>query len=435
MGNELVRTSKHEVKFANAGKQSDLCAFIDEYRRVADLILSDIWTNGYKWGHNGVNHEFNIQHNKLQFPSFIDYNNYSIATTLSARALSSLVTQLCGIIKAEVEKQRKRVYMLDKLKEEGTTKKQRALLVRKLKQNIPVKPNVAHINPELSSKCTEWIASEGHFGGFLRLRSIFRDKTEILIPIKYHKQSNKLMSKGIRMNSFLIGKHNVNVRWSIPKPNNKSSGVSVGADQGMKDILTLSDKQTTPKADKHGHTLHSVLETLSKRKRGSNAFKRSQTHRENFINWSINQLNIDNIQEIKLEDIWNIGYKSGKSRIMSHWTNTLIRDKVEKVCEENGVRLTRMSPTYRSQRCSCCGVVRKANRKGKIYSCKLCGYEADADYNASLNLAIDLPEIPYVLRKKNMNRGNGFIWNEAGFFDFSGRHLEFLPPVEPIDAI
>lgn len=430
MSTNIVRSSKHEVKFANIGKRNDLSVFIDEYRRVADVILTDIWDNGYIWTQNNTTHTFNIKENKLYFPSFIDYNHYNIETILTARALSSLVTQLCGIIKAEVEKQRKRVFMLEKLKEEGTTKKQRVLLVRNLKQNIPVKPNLSNINPELSSKCTEWIDSSGHFGGFLRLKSIFTNKTEILIPIKYHKHSNKLMSKGTRMNSFLIGKNNVNVRWSIQKPDNKSSGISVGADQGMKDLLTLSDKQTTPKADKHGHTLHSVLETLSRKKKGSNAFKRSQMHRENFINWSINQLNIKNIQEIKLEDILNIGYKSGKSRIMSHWTNTLIRDKVEKVCEENGVRLTRMSPTYRSQRCSGCGVVRKANRKGKIYSCKHCGYEADADYNASCNLAIDLPEIPYALRKKNMNRGNGFIWNEAGFFDFSGRQLEFLPPVE-----
>ena len=70
----------------------------------------------------------------------------------------------------------------------------------------------------------------------------------------------------------------------------------------------------------------------------------------------------------------------------------------------NGVHFVEQDSTYRSQRCSCCGNVRKANRKGKIYECKHCGNVIDADYNASINHSIDLPEIPYNLRERNLNR-------------------------------
>lgn len=427
---DLIRTSKHTTSFANTGKQTNLQSFITEYRRVSEIILTNIWKNGYSWGINGVIHVFNINENKLYFPSYIDYSKFNIDTTLTARALSSLVTQLCGIIKAEIEKQRKRLFMLEKLKQDGVPRRQRKLLIRRIKQNIPVKPDLSKLNPELSSKCAVFIESTGFFGGFLHLKSIFKDKTEIVIPIRYHRHSNKLLSRGTRMTSFLLSQNYVNLRWSIPMPEKKTSGRTVGADQGMKDILTLSDKQVTPKSDIHGHTLESILETMARKKKGSNAFKRAQSHRENYINWSLNQLKINDIQEIRLEDIWNIGYKKSKSRILSHWTNTLIRDKVEQICEENGVHLTRISSTYNSQRCSCCGVVRKSNRKGKIYSCNRCGFEADADYNACLNIEKNLPEIPYELRKTNQNRGNGFIWNESGFFDLSGRSLESLPPVK-----
>jgi hypothetical protein len=112
---------------------------------------------------------------------------------------------------------------------------------------------------------------------------------------------------------------------------------------------------------------------------------------------------------------------------MQHWTNTIIRDKVETLCEENGVYLLHQSATYRSQRWSGCGIVRKANRKGKSYTCKHCGLQIDADYNASLNHVVDLPEIPYALRKLQLNRGNGFYWVESGFYDFAtGRRLESL---------
>jgi putative transposase len=94
---------------------------------------------------------------------------------------------------------------------------------------------------------------------------------------------------------------------------------------------------------------------------------------------------------------------------LSHWTNTLIRDKVEQICEDNGVTLIHQSSTYRSQRCSECGTVRKANRKGKIYSCKTCGLVIDADLNAAINHEKNLPEIPYTLRNMKLNKGYGFI--------------------------
>jgi ribosomal protein L37AE/L43A len=137
-----------------------------------------------------------------------------------------------------------------------------------------------------------------------------------------------------------------------------------------------------------------------------------------------------NIKELRIEKIWNIGYKNPRSRFLSHFTNTLIRDKVEDIALRNGVHFVEQSSTYRSQRCSECGQVRKANRKGKVYSCKHCGNTMDADLNAAKNHAICLPEIPYTFRVENHNRGNGFFWKETGLYDFSGRSLESLPPVE-----
>ena len=168
---------------------------------------------------------------------------------------------------------------------------------------------------------------------------------------------------------------------------------------------------------------------MSTLKKGSNSFKRAQSHRNNFINWSINQLNFKNIQEIRLEKVWNIGYKNKQNRIMSHWTNTLIRDKIEHKCQEEGIRLIHQSCTYRSQRCNECGLVRKSNRKGKIYSCGGCNLQIDADYNASLNNEFDLPEIPWYFRKLNLNR-KGFYWLKTGLFDLAGTSLESVPHVE-----
>ena len=89
--------------------------------------------------------------------------------------------------------------------------------------------------------------------------------------------------------------------------------------------------------------------------------------------------------------------------------------------EELGVQVKLQSSTYRSQRCSGCGVVRKRNRKGKTYTCD-CGLILDSDYNASLNHQHELPDIPYNLRRLNLNR-KGFFWKSEGFFSLTGEIL------------
>lgn len=435
MPNTIIKTSRHEIlPYANTGKIESLHSFIDEYRRVASIIVNEIWNNGVSWADkNKESKRFSIKDNLLEFPMFLDYNSFDIGDTfLSARSLSSLVTQISGIIRASTEKQRKRLFMLDKNKSNGVPKKKMEKLIKKIKTNIPQKPNCERINVELSSKCSDWEDDDNkEFIGFIRLKSITKDRTQFNIPIKGHKHSKKLSKKGVRKNSFLISKDCINVRWEIEKPDLRTEGEIVGCDQGMKDVLTCSNKMITPKVNVHGHSLESILKKMTKKKKGSKAFARTQKQRTNFINWSINQLNMDDFKEVRLERIFNIGFKSKQSSLLSHWTNTTIRDKIESKCEEEGIRLIHQSSTYRSQRCSCCGVVRKSNRKGKNYSCKHCGNEIDADLNASLNHVVDLPEIPYTLRKMNLNRGNGFYWIESGFYDFSsGRSLESLLPVE-----
>ncbi len=229
--------------------------------------------------------------------------------------------------------------------------------------------------------------------------------------------------------SFLFKKSSVDLRWELKPIEEKNYGISVGADQGYKDTLSLSDEQVTPHEDKHGHSLESIISKVSQKKKGSKAFKRAKAHQKNFINWTLNQLDLTNVKQLNLEKIRNITYKSGTSRKMSHWQNTLIRDKVEDLCTQNGVRFVQQSATYRSQRCSSCGQVRKANRKEKVYSCKNCSFEIDSDLNAAKNHEIDLPEIPWSLRELNLNR-KGFFWNPDGFKDLEGRSLESLPLVE-----
>jgi hypothetical protein len=413
--------TNHTLKFTNANKLDTIKKFISEYRRVCGIIVDSIWSNGFSWTtKDNIHSTFSITDDPftdiLEHPKYIDYNEFKVDTTLSARAMSSLVTQLCGVLGASVEKQRKRLYRYSIEPDEK--------LKNKIIVNKPQKPDISNINPELSSKCIDIQKVNNHFNYFIRLKSLGKLFGSVKIPIKLHKHNRKFKNWNMK-NSILLNENWINLRWETIIQN-KKDGIVIGADQGKKDVVTFSTGVTPPKINPHGKSLDSIILSLSKCKKDSKRFKRKQDERKNFINWSINQLNFENIKHIKLEKIWNIGYKNRTSRLMSHWTNTLIRDKIKSRCEENGVHFTEQSCTYRSQRCSSCGMVCKSHRKGKIYKCKECGLEIDSDLNAALNHEVELPDIPWELRRERKNI-KGFYWVESGFFDIN--RVEFRVPL------
>lgn len=100
---------------------------------------------------------------------------------------------------------------------------------------------------------------------------------------------------------------------------------------------------------------------------------------------------------------------------MSHWAYSLINDKLYRLSQEKGFLLKEVPNEFRSQRCSQCGWVRKANRKGKTFCCNKCSNTLDADLNAASNLVLDLYQIPWWVRFKKINL-KGFYWNSEGIF-------------------
>lgn len=403
----MIRSSSHTLKFSNTIKLENLSAFIDEYRRVSKLILDDVWDNGYI----DNNIEFNVSKFKYKLPKYLDYNKFKFDTFLSARALSSLVTQLRGNIDAVCKKQSKRIFIFDKKSSEGIFDQKLWTIIE---SNQPTKPDVSRINPELSSKCSEFIETGNHFNGFLKLKSLGKSFGTIILPIKYHKHSNKFKSWK-RLSSFRISKNTIDIRWERNTPDLKNDGRIVGADQGATTILTLSDGQTTDKLNIREEKLLDIMNKMSRARKGSKRFRKLQSYRKNLINECINKLDFDSIKQINLEDVINIGYKRRTSRKMSHWTNTLIRNKIKDICELNGVRFNLQSSPYRSQRCNVCGWVKDKNRKGKEFKCTSCSFYGDADLNAAKNHEISLPDVPFSFLGSGKNK-IGFFWNPDTIF-------------------
>ena len=130
---------------------------------------------------------------------------------------------------------------------------------------------------------------------------------------------------------------------------------------------------------------------------------------------------MESIRKINLEKVSNFRHRKNVGKFLNYSGEALIRSKLIDFAEEHGVLVTLQNSAYRSQRCSQCGFVYSANRKGKLFSCKHCSFQADADYNASCNHEQNLPSataLRYLLDKPKK-----FFWKAEGFFDLKGSEL------------
>lgn len=225
------------------------------------------------------------------------------------------------------------------------------------------------------------------------------------------------------MTSFLLNKDSIEVRFNIPEPTIKTSGTIVGADQGINHVITLSDSQQS-QADIHGHTLNSIIEKIITRKNGSKAREKAKEHQKNYINYSINKLNLTNIKQVNLEKISNFRYKNNCGKFLNQFNATLIKSKVIDYCISHGVHVVEQSSPHRSQRCFKCGYVNEDNRNGEQFTCLSCSYKEQSDINAAKNHEIVLPDSMFLL--KCPNKPKEFYWKPEGFYYMD--NTEFTVP-------
>jgi len=91
---------------------------------------------------------------------------------------------------------------------------------------------------------------------------------------------------------------------------------------------------------------------------------------------------------VAFENLTGIRDRMVHAKRFHAWAFRQIYEYVEYKGEAEGVAVEQVSPAYTSQRCSKCGCTLEENRASKHeFECKKCGYELNADYNASKNIA------------------------------------------------
>jgi IS605 OrfB family transposase len=82
--------------------------------------------------------------------------------------------------------------------------------------------------------------------------------------------------------------------------------------------------------------------------------------------------------------------KNGKrfNRLLGSWSPNELQRFVAYKAEGQGKVVVFVNPKFTSQRCSRCGFVHKWNRHGLRFRCGNCGFELNADLNASRNIEV-----------------------------------------------
>ena len=388
-----ILSSRCSLRFANRRKRDDLQRFIDEYHRVCQVIIDILWE--MKWV-------------PLLIPQAIS-DQISPQTWLSARMIQACGKQASAIVRGTRDLQERRMRALGHLISEGKFRQARKLQ-GKIDETAVGHPNLSNIHPDLDSRffAIDW-ENGTSFDGWITISSIGGGRgSKIILPFKRNKHLNSLIDEGgLLRGSIKLSRNMVTFSFEMPDVPLREAGGTIGLDVGVNSLFTSSTGQFLPE-DPHGWTILKITERISRRKRGSRGFERACAHRKSFIDWSVKHLDLGGVSLLRMENL--TGLKNRPiSRGIRHWTYPALLTRVEEMCARHGVRVEHVDSTYTSQRCSRCGWTRRSNRRGRSFRCGNCGFAADADRNASLNLQTDLP--PQGAERRKGKSVPGFFWH------------------------
>ncbi|MEO1954565.1 MAG: transposase [Campylobacterales bacterium] len=197
-----------------------------------------------------------------------------------------------------------------------------------------------------------------------------------------------------------------------------NNGKTIAIDVGVKIFAQISNDKKITIDEEHNLSkdikkMIKAQKSLSLKKKGSNnrakaKLKLAKAHlkirnkRDDFLHKISNQLSEN--QTIKVEDLkiknmskkakgtltnpnMRASAKAGLNRSILQQSWGKFFEMLEYKLKRNGGELIKVNPQYTSQKCSSCGHISQENRKVQAkFKCIQCGFEANADYNASLNI-------------------------------------------------
>lgn len=153
-----------------------------------------------------------------------------------------------------------------------------------------------------------------------------------------------------------------------------------------------------------GHGRKTLLKPIEKLRDKVENFRKTTNHK--YSKTIVEFAEKNGCGVIQMEDLTGI---SNRDKFLARWSYYELQSFVEYKAKERGIKVRYVSPKYTSQRCSCCGYIAEGNRKEQAkFNCVICGYKANADFNAAKNIADPRIEekIEQEIRRQERERKN-----------------------------
>ena len=367
----MIRSSALTLKFATSKKLNTLDLVFDEYARVVNLYID-------------------VLNQAKALPKF---TNFKVETWLSARLQQCAGKQATEIVKSTRKKDReirlkkyKRIYryFLNKQKQINFIEKK----FGELNLNYKIKPRFDGKSINLDNRFWSLNTSVNSFDYWVKLGSI-GNKICLFLPLKNHKHNKQFVDWKRAGSCRLLrnnGKFKIELIYEKATPVIHKQSKTLAIDAGINCLMSCSDGRQI------GLELKKLLNELNQKQQKSKAYNRKLNQIHNYVRWCVNQLDWANLSDLVIENLKYIQIDTKKRvnkatrKLLSKWNLGLWHHAIEQKCEANCVCLHQVEPRYTSQTCPCCGNVDKRNRDGVLFRCTSCGYEANADLNASINI-------------------------------------------------
>ena len=195
------------------------------------------------------------------------------------------------------------------------------------------------------------------------------------------------------------GKPYINLIYRVPQPPQPpTSGETLGVDRGLYKIAVTSkggeytSNQVRAARRKYQHNRATLQQKGTRSaKRRLKAMSGREKRFMSDVNHCVSKhlVHTPNIGRIVLEDLTGIRRnKRNKTtrKWLGQWAFHQLEHNIIYKAHQQGIEVVLVDPAYTSQRCSACGYTAKNNRRKGTFACRSCGFIANADVNAAINI-------------------------------------------------
>jgi transposase, IS605 orfB family len=194
------------------------------------------------------------------------------------------------------------------------------------------------------------------------------------------------------------GKPYINLIYRVPQPTQTPDGETLGVDRGLYKIAVTSkggeytSNQVRAVRRRHQHTRATLQQKGTRSaKRRLKAMSGREKRFMSDVNHCVSKhlAHTPSIGRIALENLTGIRRnRCNKTtrKWLGQWAFHQLEFNIIYKAHQQGIEVALVDPAYTSQRCSTCGYTAKNNRRKGTFACRSCGFIANADVNAAINI-------------------------------------------------